>query len=233
MNKIQHTILQCSTPNLELSIAFYQQLKFSIEQSHKTNYALGKNLIIEINADRFARAGVKILNGFSAETIKSFPFPVIKNKTENSYTAISPEGCYVYFEDASDPFQPKLENNENTLLGNYNGISLESINLQNSIDFWTQLGFNLTMGGPDKAWAALSDSTGFELNLMLLNSCPHLFSNPGLNFFNAGENPAIISELKALKIPITEEITIFNPTVPAENVIVKDPGGLTFFIFND
>ncbi|MFK8104239.1 MAG: hypothetical protein AB8G15_17055 [Saprospiraceae bacterium] len=64
-------------------------------------------------------------------------------------------------------------------------------------------------------------------------ACPHLFFNPSLSYFNGKENLAIITELRARKIPLTEEITFFNPEGIVDNVIVRDPGGLGFFVFSD
>ena len=64
--------------------------------------------------------------------------------------------------------------------------------------------------------------------------CPHLFFNPSLTYFNGKENnPKVIKRLRELKITITEEITHFNDKGIADNVIICDPGGYGFFIFND
>lgn len=46
-------------------------------------------------------------------------------------------------------------------------------------------------------------------------------------------NLAIIQKIRDLQIPITEEITHFNKEGIVDNIIIRDPGGLGFFIFND
>jgi hypothetical protein len=65
-------------------------------------------------------------------------------------------------------------------------------------------------------------------------SCPHLFFNPSLTFFNGKENnPKVIQKIRDLNIPITQEITAFNEEGLVDNIIIRDPGGLGFFVFND
>jgi hypothetical protein len=64
-------------------------------------------------------------------------------------------------------------------------------------------------------------------------TCPHLFFNPSLNFFNGEDNISIISKIRSLDIPITEEITHFNKENKVDNIIIRDPGGYGFFLFND
>jgi len=64
-------------------------------------------------------------------------------------------------------------------------------------------------------------------------SCPHLFFNPSMTFFNGKENLQIIERIRNLDIPITEEIREFNKEGIADNIIIRDPGGYGFFIFSD
>ena len=68
---------------------------------------------------------------------------------------------------------------------------------------------------------------------MAANSCPHLFFNPSLTYFNSGRNPEVIAGIRAAGIPISEEITIFNKEGRVDNIIIRDPGGYGFFLFND
>jgi len=71
------------------------------------------------------------------------------------------------------------------------------------------------------------------VSIMKPNMCPHLFFNPSLTYFNGGKNPEIIEAIRKLDIPITEEITYFNKEGLVDNIIIRDPGGYGFFIFND
>jgi hypothetical protein len=53
-----------------------------------------------------------------------------------------------------------------------------------------------------------------------------------LAFFNGHQNSKIITHLKALNVPIKQEV-IFGEETIADNLVINDPGGLGFFIFND
>ena len=119
-------------------------------------------------------------------------------------------------------------------MGSYAGISLETPNIKQSMQLWKALGFEVSMGGIDQGWVALSNSTGDAISLMQPMSCPHLFFNPSLTYFNGKTvNPIIIQKIRDLNIPITEEITVFNKDGIADNIIIREPGGYGFFIFND
>ena len=54
-----------------------------------------------------------------------------------------------------------------------------------------------------------------------------------MTYFNGGNNLAVIQDIREAGIPITEEITQFNDRGEVDNVIIRDPGGYGFFIFND
>jgi hypothetical protein len=43
----------------------------------------------------------------------------------------------------------------------------------------------------------------------------------------------VIQKIRDLNIPITEEITAFNTECIVDNVIIRDPEGFGFFVFND
>jgi hypothetical protein len=66
------------------------------------------------------------------------------------------------------------------------------------------------------------------------NICPHLFFNPSMTYFNGKEgNPKVIAKVRELDIPIAEEITHFSKDGSVDNIIIRDPGGYGFFLFND
>ncbi len=89
------------------------------------------------------------------------------------------------------------------------------------------------MGSIAQGWVAFENGTSVGISIMKPMVCPHLFFNPGLTFFNGGKNLPIIQKIKTVGIPIAEEITVFNKEGIVDNVILCDPGGLGFFIFND
>ena len=57
--------------------------------------------------------------------------------------------------------------------------------------------------------------------------------NPSLTYFNGGKNLPVNAAIREAGIPITEEITHFNEDGIVDNVILRDPGGYGFYIFND
>ena len=73
----------------------------------------------------------------------------------------------------------------------------------------------------------------FVSRIFAPNACPHLFFNPSLTYFNSGKNLEVVEKLRKADVPILEEITAFNPEGKVDNVILRDPGGFGFFVFND
>jgi len=71
------------------------------------------------------------------------------------------------------------------------------------------------------------------VSFMQPNSCPHLFFNPSMTYFNGKNNLPIIAKIREAGILITEEITHFNQEGIVDNIIIRDPGGYGFFIFSD
>ena len=47
------------------------------------------------------------------------------------------------------------------------------------------------------------------------------------------KNKEIIENIKQVELPIEEEVIFSAEEKIAQNIILKDPGGLGFFIFND
>ncbi|MDB4118217.1 hypothetical protein N9575_01590, partial [Flavobacteriaceae bacterium] len=74
---------------------------------------------------------------------------------------------------------------------------------------------------------------GQQLSIQKTNLCPHSFFNPSLTFFNGQKNKGIIDHIKQVELPIEEEVIFSAEEKIAQNIILKDPGGLGFFIFND
>jgi len=228
-----NSLIQTPTNALANSIEFYEKLNFTKISEGESTFVSDGKAIIEINPVRFARAGVKLFAEDWSKEIESIQkrTPVID--IENGHLMSGPSGCWVYLMKGKSPITQKSEE-KNSVLGNFAGLSLETISIGHSVEFWNLLGFEITMGGADQGWCVLTNKEGFGVSLMKPNSCPHLFFNPSLTFFNGKENnPKIIAEIRRLNIPISEEITAFNKEGIVDNVIIRDPGGLGFFIFND
>jgi hypothetical protein len=120
------------------------------------------------------------------------------------------------------------------ITGNFAGLSIETTEMERSVEFWSALGYAITMGEASKGWVSLEADGCPGISLMKSMMCPHLFFNPSLTYFNGKEgNPKVIEAVRKEGIPITEEITHFNKEGLVDNIIIRDPGGLGFFLFND
>ena len=222
------TIIQTPTPNLDESISFYGKLNFEIQQKENGAYAIAGSLIIDINTDRMSRAGIKFCTSNSDTVLEGKNVNVIP-VNDKSKLVVSPTGCPVYFEDAN---VPAINTNE-PVTGNFMGLSLETSKMDEEIVFWEKFDFKQTAGNPSQGWVSLTNSSGFGVSLMNYQCCPHLFFNPSLTFFNGENNLKIIDQINNLNIAVTEEITVFNEDNIVDNIIIRDPGGLGYFLFSD
>ena len=112
-------------------------------------------------------------------------------------------------------------------------MSLESFDIHKSSSIWKCLGYREDAGNLDHGWISFKNEYEQGVSLMSPGACPHLFFNPSFTFFNGGKNHEVIEKVKGLGIAITENITIFNENGDVDNIIIRDPGGFGFFVFND
>ncbi|MEN0064614.1 MAG: hypothetical protein AAGA48_20865 [Myxococcota bacterium] len=118
-------------------------------------------------------------------------------------------------------------------LGTFAGMSLEMVDVVRGRALYEALGFVHTKGDLEQGWVSLAHPEGLTVSLMKPFACPHSFVNPSLTYFNGGNNPSIIADLRARGVPFAEEVTVFNDQGEVDNVILRDPGGLGVFVFND
>jgi hypothetical protein len=224
-------IIQTPTPNVSSSIEFFQKLGFKELFEDPLIFSDGKANII-VNTDRYARLGLRLYQESWNKEIPKLKEIAEIQETKEGYLISDPSGVWLYLIEGIPKWD--LEENENSFstLGNYMGISLESTDQKKSFKLYQTLGFELAFGNVDGGFFSL-DCNGFSISIMKANSCPHLFFNPSLTYFNGKNNLEIISKIRSLRIPISEEITHFNKEGIVDNVIIRDPGGLGFFIFND
>ena len=226
------TIIQTPTPKLAESLSFYKQLNFKALSPSNPNLISDGKAIIEINEDRYARAGIKFFRASWEENLTKLADVATLIKTKEGYLVSAPCGAWIYLMETknTDFSIPEIAP---SVLGSFAGISFETIDIQKSLVFWQILGFNPSMGSVDQGWISLSNEAGMTISVMKAFACPHLFFNPSLSYFNGKENLAVIAKIRSLNIPITEEITFFNTEGIVDNIIIRDPGGLGFFIFSD
>ena len=226
--------IQTPTPDLASSIDFYQRLGFAVLQKDGPAIVTDGKAVIEINSERTARAGIKLYRPtWPKQVIDELEALTAVLKTSNGYLFNDPSGTRVYLIESEEMEAPAIPANVPAILGNYMGVSLEMVDIPKSIALYETLGFTLVMGGPDQNFMVYANADGLAVSFMRPNTCPHLFFNPSLTYFNSGQNLPIIASIREAGIPITEEITQFNEEGLVDNVIIRDPGGLGFFIFND
>lgn len=227
-----NTIIQTPTNDLAKSVDFYKKLQFTILSEADTVLLTDGNVMIEINPDRFARAGVKLYKDSWAKEVYNLKNYTTVLKNEQGYLLSDPSGTWIYLLESE---APSLDHRQAkpSVLGNFAGLSLETVDMQRAVEIWQLLGFPKSMGSMEQGWLSFKNADNVTVSIMKPNACPHLFFNPSLTYFNGKENPDIIQKVRDLSIPISEEITAFNKEGMVDNIIIRDPGGYGFFIFND
>lgn len=227
------TIIHTPTNDLDKSIAFYRKLRFKfISESSPTLVTDGK-VMIELNPERYARAGVKIYADSWTSALHELGKLTAITDHNNGHLLSDPSGVRIYLEIGDPPHAFASSDESFSILGNNAGISLETTDISKSMAIWKLLGFTHISGKIEQGWISCTNDDGLAVSLMAPNSCPHLFFNPSLTYFNGKGNIDIIDKVRALNIPIAEEITFFNKKDIVDNIIIRDPGGYGFFLFSD
>ena len=227
------SIIHTPTNNLAGSLEFYSKIGFTKLPNTTLELVSDGKAVIEINPDRFARAGVKLISESWETVIEGVEQFANVLRIKNGYLLSDPSGMWIYLIEAQEDLNLDLSEISSSVLGNYAGISLESTSINNSFHLWRLLGFNEQEGDLEQGWVTLRNSDGLIISLMMPLTCPHLFFNPSLTYFNGKKNVEIIEKIRSINIPITEEITHFNKEGIVDNIIIRDPGGYGFFLFND
>ncbi len=222
------------TSNLDKSIDFYEKLNFKLIKNGDSVIATAKDMLVEINANRYTRAGLKLYRDQWGDIISQLSILTHVTELKNGYLISDANGIWIYLINGqNEKDASQLHELPPSVLGNFAGLSIESTDVTKTVEIYKLLGFELAQGSADQGWVMLIDENKFGISVMRPNTCPHLFFNPSLTFFNGKNNPAIIDKIRSLGIPITEEITHFNKEGKVDNIIIRDPGGYGFFIFND
>ncbi|HCR54865.1 MAG TPA: hypothetical protein DIW27_10645 [Cytophagales bacterium] len=227
------SLIHTPTNQIQNSLEFYQKLEFKVLPDKTRTLVTDGKAVIEINPDRFARAGVKLYRkSWSKELTQLKKLTNIHNISEG-FLLSDASNVWIYLMEGESKVKHKPAKTSFSVLGNYAGLSLETLDMERSVAIWKALGFEIN-GSPGQGWVACKNEDELTVNIMNPLMCPHLFFNPSLTYFNGKENnPQVIKKIRSLNIPITEEITHFNDRGIVDNVIIRDPGGYGFFIFND
>ena len=227
-----NVIIQTPTPDLSSSLEFYDKLNFT-SLSETPAIVSDGSVIIEINPDRYARAGVKVLSDDPSELVTRLREVTHVVEFDKECLLDDPSGVRIYLPKSYPDFQLPEPQDSFSKLGNFAGLSLETSNMDQSATIWKLLGFDKMSGSPEQGWISLTNVHGLTISLMKPNACPHLFFNPSMTYFNGSRNMEVIEGVRSLGIDIAEEITVFNDSGIVDNIIIRDPGGYGFFLFND
>ena len=214
------------------STDFYKRCGFSVVADADPTLVTDGQVLIEVDPARFARAGLKCFNVPASVTSELKKIATL-HSIAGGHIAGDPNGVRVVLMDGPGP-SVELSGKAASILGNFSGIGIETADMDRSLAFWTTLGYSIAMGTPGDGWIMLSADGCPSLSLMAPLMCPHLFFNPSLTYFNGKVgNPKVIAAVRKAGIPIAEEVTHFNKHGEVDNIIIRDPGGLGFFLFND
>jgi hypothetical protein len=219
------------TNALQNSLDFYSKLGFRQLSEGPVVFTDGKALV-EIDPDRYARAGIKLYKRNWKGDLEMLQMLTAVTRTQEGALLGDMNGVRISLCGLEPPPGILIEESSYSALGNFAGLSLETTDMDKSSAIYEALGFSRVGGSPEAGYISLA-LEDFTVNLMRPLSCPHLFFNPSMTYFNGKNNLAVIQKIRDLGIPITEEITHFNKEGIVDNVIIRDPGGYGFFVFND
>ena len=226
------SIIHTPTPSKEKSISFYKNLHFKVISENPSSALVSDGkAFIELNENKFSRTGIRCYKQSWQAEAQQLSTLTSVHKIESGYALSDLNGVWIYLDEAHHDGLEKQT--PYGMLGNYCGISIESFDINKSAQIWAIVGFEYISGSVDHGFMSLQDPSGQSIHLMKPFSCPHMFINPSLTYFNGKANAEIIAKVRATPTQIVEEITHFNKQGEVDNIIIKDPGNLGFFIFND
>jgi len=96
-----------------------------------------------------------------------------QSKNNGVYYFVSPSGTRFALKSGPSVMIPEAQST--CLLGNYAGVSLETMDIKMSMKILQVLGFEQSGGGLDKGWVSCTDQAQNTISLMMPFTCPHLF----------------------------------------------------------
>ena len=227
-----NTVIHTGSPDLARSKEFFTKLDFQVLPTKDSTCFIDGNFIIEVNDTHFARPGVKLYGNNWAGKLDEWAFTSV-NPEEGLYILRDPNGVWVYLQEGEGPKIPAELTGKASAVGTCMGVSIETLDPLVSLVFWQTLGFQVQMGSAEQGFIVLQNEEGFGLSMMKAWTCPHTFLTPSLTYFNGKKNPEIIKGIRENGIAMEEEVTVFNEEGIVDNIIIREPGGYGFFVFND
>ena len=113
--------------------------------------------------------------------------------------------------------------------GQFGELSIETGDVQKSLDFWTRLGFKPTeyMPDPHDAWGSIADGL-LMLGIYREGHCPHIIRTPSITYFEA-DMPERIRQLKQKGITFLDELPGANGETG--HAVAEAPEGQLLFLF--
>ncbi|MEM9895164.1 MAG: hypothetical protein AAF789_02230 [Bacteroidota bacterium] len=226
--------IQTPTPDSLESRRFYEKLKFTEVSKAPNQLFTDGQVLIEINTNRYARAGIRFHRSSWQQELERLRTITVVHQFPDYHLLSDGNGCWIYLlESKSTETIAPIGELPNSILGSYAGVSLETTDLSRSIDIWSALGFELQERAKNNAYVTLINKDDFRITIMQPNNCPHLFPSMSITYFNGANNAWHIEQVREANVPLAEEITHFNKENKVDNLLLRDPGGLGIFVFND
>ena len=185
--------------DLNQSIVFYEKLGFKIQTLGTRIIALDAQSCIEINPERTARVCIQQHQSNWNKTLLNLKSHTPIIKTKKGYLITDHNGIWIKL--IVETWDEKITSlNYKSLLGNYAGVCIETLEVSKSYEFWNLLSFSSKSKDFSKGWIEMKSEVGDSISLIKAQQCPHLFFNPSMTYFNGSHNLEIIESIKKLKL---------------------------------
>jgi hypothetical protein len=235
MNLRSTLVLNVPTNNAAASEAFFSELNFE-----KTNSTLGLLLTdgkISICHDEKSlyKLGLLLPSDNLNELVSDFKsrnlaFEMRFENEEISAVSVTEPNTFslTYLPAALFKTVPKTTEKPLSLCGSLYEISLKTKHFSETITFWENLGFKITMGKKEEEKFVTLTCDTITLGIYNPDVCPHFFNNPALTYFELN-SAEIIKNLKSKGIAFRQEIP--NKEGSVEEAILESPDGVHIFLF--
>ena len=78
--------------------------------------------------------------------------------------------------------------NSKSLLGNFGGVCIETLDVSKRYEFSNLIGFSSASKDFSRGWIEMRSEAGDSISHLQAQQCPHLFFNPSLIYFNGYRN---------------------------------------------
>ncbi|MEQ8425333.1 MAG: hypothetical protein RIA63_11535, partial [Cyclobacteriaceae bacterium] len=114
-------------------LSFYQKLGFEVLDKTEKVIVTDGQAVIEINPDRYARAGVKLYKNKWTKEVTELKQLTTVHTTKEGFLLSDPSGVWIYLVEGELELKHKPAKESFSALGNYSGLSLESTNISQSV----------------------------------------------------------------------------------------------------